>query len=293
MGVTDPSLAKRFRASSFSGTHAAQVNAAISAASNWVTANPTDPTLFDDSAALYPLRNTDAAAAGAKAGPNGLQAIAEDDVGGVTQITGSSCLTMQDNVRLEFSKDCSIPSGTSVLTNFVNVNGCDNFTITTRPGTLAAARSGFGTNIKHPEWSAGKAVIDLRGHVPGSGSGLGLENNRMSELLGTTTGGAKHFKYQNLFLLGNNDCAAPGWKQDTSFFTPRGAGLASAPQNGIWIDLDMDGCYSGFGGHQISAAYRCLWANGPVAWRDDVAERGGRPLPWWLSLLRVLRREPV
>ena len=260
MSTTDPASAKRFRASTFGGNHQAQVQAAINAAQTYVANNPNAADLFDDSPRLYTLQNTDAKAAGAKAGPNGLQAIAEDDVGGVMQVTNQNCLIMGNNVRLEFSKDCSLPQPTTTLVNFIKVEGKSNFTITTKAGVLQTARP-TGSNAPHSDWSIGKAIIDLRGHAPKSGSGLGIENNRFSSMDGVNGGGPNFFKYENLLIIGNNDCAAPGWKQNTSFFTPRGPDQTAACRNGIFINLDFDGCYSGYGAWQNSSVWRCLFAN--------------------------------
>ncbi len=287
--TTDPTAAKRFKASSYSGTHDARVQAAISDAQAFVAAPTGTVPLLDDTGRQYALKNTTAKAANAKAGPTGLQAIAEDDVGGLWSKTAGTILTMGNNVRLEFSKDVAISKTAGISTiELLNVENKQNFTVTSIPSAFPNQRP-TGSNAPHNEWSVGKAIIDMRSATPGSGSGLRSEGAvRFSGMYSTNAAnGAKNFKYSDLFAICSNDCAAPGVKQGQSLFTPRGPNLANAIQNGIFIDLDFDGCYSGYGGFQLSSVSRCAFLNnrshGGTMWRcesDGHYQNPAQPNVW-------------
>lgn len=177
---------------------------------------------------------------------------------------------------------CESPAGTvhgaSNATAMFNGNGATDFSIV-GTGTHAAwtAPVTHGDYQERPEWSANKAIWDMRTHENGLVQSGGFETCRWVFFGGGEANWTIRFNY----LLGSNDCWRDGveprpanaFKADHPFMACAANSFAGALKNLLLMDNDYDGMYTGYGPWQFGANVQSLFANtrsnGGTLWRHE------------------------
>lgn len=252
--VTDKSLAKTFKLSDYSGSWNARLNSAADAAKAYVANNPTAADRLSPVPWQWATDNIPAVAAKVGSwtgGPSGPMAVVLDD----TSLAASghaSTHQIRSNVFYDLPKD--IKAGVDNVPMFSDQNA-DNYVLWGYGRTTAYSATG----LHHPEWSLGRTAVNTRVAAAGSGSGRHAEHVKFVD---QPEGGAAHFAHAGFYMVQNNACVGQTGPYSTiSCITPRGATQASAPSYGLYVDIDCDSGYTGYGNAQISANYRCCWFN--------------------------------